>query len=124
MRFLIALLLAVPVYGADLRILFIGNSLTYINDLPSMVRRIGEIDGREIETTMVAAPNYSLEDHLMSQRMAAEAIDGVLIPAGEAWYRIVKDGGGLGRARYLPGTGRARAGRGGNDERSVQSSGR
>jgi len=50
------LLLAVPVYGADLRILFIGNSLTYSNDLPSMVRRIGELDGRRIETAMVAAP--------------------------------------------------------------------
>ncbi len=163
-RFLIALLLAVPAYGADLRILFLGNSLTYSNDLPSMVRRIGEIDGKTIETAMVAAPNYSLEDHLMSQRsrralvragkwdvvvlqqgpssldesrrmlvrdservrhllpertkvailmvwpderrvgafervieshrIAAEAVDGVLIPAGEAWYRIVKDGGG------------------------------
>ena len=163
-RFLIALLLAVPAYGADLRILFIGNSLTYSNDLPSMVRRIGELDGRKIETVMVAAPNYSLEDHLVSQRsrralvrggkwdvvvlqqgpssldesrrmlvrdsarvrhllpdatkvailtvwpderrigafgrvieshrIAAESIDGILIPAGEAWYRIVKDGGG------------------------------
>jgi hypothetical protein len=163
-RFVLALLLAVPMYGADLRILFIGNSLTYSNDLPSMVRRIGELDGRKIETAMVASPNYSLEDHLLSERsrrallrggkwdivvlqqgpssldesrrmllrdservrhllpdgtkvailmvwpderrirvfdrvieshrLAAEAVKGVLIPAGSAWHRIVKDGGG------------------------------
>ena len=48
------------------RILFVGNSLTYTNDLPAMVRRIGELDGRRIETKMIAHPNFSLEDHLLS----------------------------------------------------------
>lgn len=47
-----------------LRILFIGNSLTYTNDLPSMVGRIAAADGRYIATTMIALPNYGLEDHL------------------------------------------------------------
>jgi hypothetical protein len=60
------LLLAVLSAQAEppLRILFIGNSLTYTNDLPSMVRRIGETDGRIVDTQMIALPNYALEDHL------------------------------------------------------------
>ncbi|MGZ8869085.1 MAG: hypothetical protein ACXW2P_12145, partial [Thermoanaerobaculia bacterium] len=134
-------------------------------DLPSMVRRIGELDGKKIDATMVAAPNFSLEDHLRSERsrralvrggkwdivvlqqgpssldesrrmlirdservrhlvdddtkvailtvwpdqrrlgafdrvieshrLAAEAVDGVLIPAGAAWQRVVKEGAGF-----------------------------
>jgi hypothetical protein len=47
-----------------LRILFIGNSLTYTNDLPSMVGRIAAADGRYVSTATIALPNYSLEDHL------------------------------------------------------------
>ena len=71
-RFAIAFLtsfLAVALHGGDakpFRLLFVGNSLTYTNDLPAMVRRIGELDGRQIETTMIARPNFSLEDHLLS----------------------------------------------------------
>ncbi|MGZ8867447.1 MAG: hypothetical protein ACXW2P_03815, partial [Thermoanaerobaculia bacterium] len=76
MRYLLALLLALPVYGADLRILFIGNSLTYSNDLPSMVRRIGELDGKRIDATMVAAPNFSIEDHLRSERSRRALVRG------------------------------------------------
>lgn len=44
-------------------ILFIGNSLTYYNDLPKIVARIGKDSGIEIKTEMVAYPNYALEDH-------------------------------------------------------------
>ena len=65
MRWLIVLFLVTPIYGGELRILFIGNSLTYSNDLPAMVRRIGELEQRKITTGVVAAPNRSLEDHLM-----------------------------------------------------------
>ena len=48
---------------ADLRILFIGNSLTYSNDLPGLVRTIAAHKGISISTAMVARPNYALEDH-------------------------------------------------------------
>lgn len=44
-------------------ILFVGNSLTYFNDLPKIVARIGKDSGIEIKTEMVAYPNYALEDH-------------------------------------------------------------
>lgn len=44
----------------DLRVLFIGNSLTYTNDLPRMVERLA--DGR-ISSEAVAYPDFSLGDH-------------------------------------------------------------
>ncbi len=48
---------------ADLRIVFIGNSLTYTNDLPGLVETIAEAAGKSVETAMIAQPNYSIEDH-------------------------------------------------------------
>jgi hypothetical protein len=45
------------------RILFVGNSLTTTNDLPSRVRELAREEGRRWETSTVAYPNYSLEDH-------------------------------------------------------------
>ncbi|MGZ8709756.1 MAG: SGNH/GDSL hydrolase family protein [Thermoanaerobaculia bacterium] len=47
-----------------MRVLFVGNSLTYANDLPGMVARLGALDGRPIEAVTLARPNYSLGDHL------------------------------------------------------------
>jgi hypothetical protein len=47
-----------------LRILFIGNSLTAVNNLPALVEAIARADGAvRIETQMVAYPDHSLEDH-------------------------------------------------------------
>lgn len=45
------------------KVLFIGNSLTYTNDLPSLVAAIGADKGNLIEKEMIAKPNYALEDH-------------------------------------------------------------
>jgi hypothetical protein len=48
----------------DLRILFIGNSLTYANDLPSLVQHLGESNAaRPVVVSSVASGGYSLEDH-------------------------------------------------------------
>ncbi len=48
----------------DLRILFIGNSLTYVNDLPGMVRQLGASNpARPVTVSAVAFGDYSLEDH-------------------------------------------------------------
>ncbi|WP_428657974.1 SGNH/GDSL hydrolase family protein [Runella sp.] len=46
-----------------LRILFVGNSLTYTNDLPQLVQEIGKYDSVSIEYSTLSFPNYSLEDH-------------------------------------------------------------
>lgn len=48
---------------APLRVLFIGNSLTYTNDLPALVQFLAAADGREISFSSVTAPDHSLEDH-------------------------------------------------------------
>jgi hypothetical protein len=45
------------------RVLFIGNSLTYANDLPGLVASLGRSAGRPAETRVVAFPDFSLEDH-------------------------------------------------------------
>jgi len=46
-----------------LRVLFLGNSLTFTNDLPGMLRRLGAADGITIETRDESQPNHALEDH-------------------------------------------------------------
>jgi hypothetical protein len=48
---------------APYRVLFIGNSLTYSNDLPAMVATMGRAEGRRIECESIALPDFSLEDH-------------------------------------------------------------
>ena len=47
----------------EINILFIGNSLTYSNNLPKLVADYAKLNGIEINTTMIASPNYSIEDH-------------------------------------------------------------
>lgn len=53
-----------PPTGPGLHVLFIGNSLTYANNLPGIVEALAD-SAREplLETRMVAKPDYSLEDH-------------------------------------------------------------
>jgi hypothetical protein len=63
--------LAVRADAPPVRVLFIGNSLTYANDLPAMVRRIADVDGRKVVTETIALPNHSLEDHLGTPRLDA-----------------------------------------------------
>ena len=47
-----------------LRVLFIGNSLTYWNDLPELVRALADASNtRPISTDMVAQANFALIDH-------------------------------------------------------------
>lgn len=44
-------------------LLFVGNSLTYTNDLPSLVEKYAKTKGILVKTKMIAFPNYGLEDH-------------------------------------------------------------
>ncbi len=44
-------------------ILFIGNSLTYTNDLPAMVEKVAEAAGDSVRVGMVAGPSLALIDH-------------------------------------------------------------
>ena len=50
--------------GESLRVLFIGNSLTYTNDLPGMLQRLSAADsGRSLEVRDLSRAGYALEDH-------------------------------------------------------------
>jgi len=54
------------------RILYIGNSLTYVNDLPSMIAAIAKQDSTIITYTSLAYPDYSLEDHWNEGKLQGE----------------------------------------------------
>lgn len=46
------------------RVLFIGNSLTYTNDLPGMLKQLARMAGdTTLEVASVAYPDFALEDH-------------------------------------------------------------
>ena len=47
-------------------VLFVGDSLTYVNNMPELVARIGQSKGRCIVTSMVASGGESLRDHWQS----------------------------------------------------------
>lgn len=54
---------ALAVQPNPVRILFIGNSLTYANDLPAMVCAMAKSAGRQAVCESVAKPDYGLEEH-------------------------------------------------------------
>jgi hypothetical protein len=64
------LLLAQP---GPARILFVGNSLTYSNNLPAMVCAMARSAGRQVTCESVAKPDYGLEEH-WNERDARDAI--------------------------------------------------
>jgi hypothetical protein len=61
--------------AGPMRILFIGNSLTYSQGLPYMVRALADSLGEAPVVEVVAMPDFSLEDHWNDGR-AARAIRG------------------------------------------------
>jgi hypothetical protein len=70
LTFVAALLLIQP---SPIRVLFIGNSLTYANDLPAMVCALARAAGRQATCESVAKPDYGLEEH-WNEREARQAI--------------------------------------------------
>ncbi|PTX42154.1 lysophospholipase L1-like esterase [Christiangramia gaetbulicola] len=68
------------------KILFIGNSLTYTNDLPGLVRKVALKKGMKIETEMLAYPNYALIDHWNEEKaqdlISNEKFDLVILQQG------------------------------------------
>lgn len=67
-------------------ILFIGNSLTYTNNLPKLVQQQATQQGIAVKTTMIAFPNYALEDHWndgkIQQLISNNRYDFVIIQQG------------------------------------------
>ena len=55
----------VPRAAGNRRVLFIGNSHTYTNDLPGMVQALArEVGDTALRTAEVAEANFALEDHM------------------------------------------------------------
>jgi hypothetical protein len=48
---------------ADVKILFVGNSLTYVHDVPGLVRQLAVLDDLSVSTVTIAYPDFALEDH-------------------------------------------------------------
>lgn len=68
-----------------LRVLFVGNSYTFVNDVPDLVARVAAARGVELVTGMIAEPNYSIEDHLRRrdyENMLARGWDWVVLQQG------------------------------------------
>jgi hypothetical protein len=64
-------------------ILFIGNSLTYANDLPTIVRRVTEAAGGELRVGVAAGPNMAVIDH------TPDGSDALRTIAGGRWDVVV-----------------------------------
>lgn len=72
---------------ATAHVLFVGNSLTYTNDLPKLVYELMKSRDREIFTKMIAKPNYALIDHLdlgnqVEEEIASKTFDYVVVQQG------------------------------------------
>ena len=52
-----------PAPGSTLRVLFIGNSLTYANDLPLIVQALSVAAGQKMQVESITGGGYSLDDH-------------------------------------------------------------
>lgn len=68
------------------KILFVGNSLTYTNNLPGLVTAKAKQQGVGVETEQLAYPNYALEDHWNDGKLQR------LIKNGNYDYVIVQQG--------------------------------
>lgn len=77
---------AEPTNVCVIRILFVGNSLTYTNDLPKMVECIGAAEGTAIYAQTLAFGNYAIEDHWNDGKMQK------LINSGNLDFVVIQQG--------------------------------
>jgi hypothetical protein len=70
------------VSGPKIRVLFLGNSYTYANDLPSTFSQLAASGGHDVETGMVANGGETLEQH-------ASASDSMTALYGPHWDYVV-----------------------------------
>ena len=75
----------------NLRVLFVGNSLTYVNNLPEIIAGLARSAKlRKFSYKMVAYPNFSLEDHWnkgeVQKILAKEKWDYVIMQQGPSAF--------------------------------------
>ncbi len=68
--------------GACTRVLFLGNSFTYVNDLPSTFAQLAESAGRPVQVAMVAGGGETLAQHAAS----SDSLDKI---ASQGWTYVV-----------------------------------
>ncbi len=54
------------------QVLFIGNSYTYVNDLPGTFAKLAESGGHPVQTDMLAEGGWALSDHLRSAKTVSK----------------------------------------------------
>ncbi len=77
--FIALVLLATPAVAhspPSLRLLFIGNSLTYSNDLPGVVEALGAANGVAVTTQSKTKADFGLQDHWADKRTRAAVAAG------------------------------------------------
>ena len=74
---------AAPTPNARARVLFVGNSLTYYNDLPRTLAAIAASAGDILHVDVAAQPNLALIDHLNGESNAVQLL------RGERWDFVV-----------------------------------
>jgi len=88
MRYFFILFISLSVYSQNdsKQFLFIGNSLTYTNNLPEILENIAINFDKNVETTSLCYPNYGLEDHWNDGKIQK------LINRGKFDYIIIQQG--------------------------------
>lgn len=76
-----------PLQTGGVHVLFIGNSLTYVNDLPGTLSALALSVGDTIRVQTVAEPNFALIDHYQGGSNAL-----AVIAAGQWKYVVLQQG--------------------------------
>ena len=63
-----------PLPAGGIHVLFVGNSLTYVNDLPDLVAALGASVGDTIRVSAAVGPDLALIDHLNGASSALDQI--------------------------------------------------
>ena len=89
------------------RVLFVGNSLTYFNDLPLTVAAIARDNGDSIHVAMAAEPNLALIDHLTGSSNAVALLrdsswDAVVLQQGPTSTAVCRDSMVLWTGMFAP----------------------
>jgi hypothetical protein len=97
--------LTLPTAGID--VLFVGNSLTYVNDLPATVAAIGASAGDTIRVAAAVGPDLALIDHLNGGSDAATQLrrggwEFVVLQQGPTPAGMCRDSLVLWTAAYSP----------------------
>lgn len=59
-----------------MKVLFIGNSHTYYNDMPATFAKICKDNGEEVDVTMIARPGAGWQDHIMAPDVRFNIVHG------------------------------------------------